>query len=420
MKKRLAVAVALCVTMLCACAGAQSKDEPTELFVLTSFVEYGNQANAFIVAYTNFLEESGHIISHEFAEVINEDWKMGVVEDFRAGNIPDVLYFFTGTDSNEMVLDGHFVPISEIRAQFPDFASNMKDSLLPVSPANGRQYAVPVNGFWQGLFVNTNVLAASGVEIPGADYTWEQFLIDSQAILDSGFTPVAVSLYEIPHYWFEFAVLNNGGMAGHLTVPLSSDDAAGRAWAAGLRDIKYLFQRGFLPENTLTATDDETAMMMINDQAAFMVDGSWKMSWFATHANNVEDFVVTYVPAREARIASDIIGGLSMGYFITRSAWEDPRRRQASVEFVMAMTTDEVVSSFSTLAVTALENGVTPPEDADAFVRSALDMTRGTTGVVAAVQDMLTTYQRRTLFNYIPYVVTGALTPEQAIERSLG
>jgi len=412
--------IAVVLPMLLVGCGEDNHDGPTEIFVVTSFWLCDDVVGPFADAIQTFKAETGHTVDHRWTNAVNEEWKMEVINRFNSGNIPDVVFFFTGADADDLVREGHFVPISEIRAEFPGFASNMRDSLLPVSPADGRQYAVPVNGFWQGLFVNTRVLESAGVAIPGADYTWEQFLMDSQRILDAGYTPIAVSLYEIPHYWFEFAVINHSGMANHLTLPRTAGDFAATAWAAGLGDIKYLFNRGFLPENTLTATDYETGMMMINSEAAFMIDGSWKMSWFENRAENIEDFAVTFVPARTGRAASDIIGGLSMGYYITRSAWNDPARRQASVEFVTAMTTNEVVTSFGVLAVTALEIGIDPPEGANAFIYSALEMTRNTTGVVAAVQDMLSTQARRTLFEYIPDIVTGAITPEDAINRSLG
>ena len=43
---------------------------------------------------------------------------------------------------------------------------------------DGKAYAVPVNGFWEAMFVNTEVLEAAGVEMPGADYTMEMFKAD--------------------------------------------------------------------------------------------------------------------------------------------------------------------------------------------------------------------------------------------------
>lgn len=158
---------------------------------------------------------------------------------------------------------------------------------------------------------------------------------------------------------------------------------------------------------------------MTANEAAFLLDGSWKLGWFQANAQNIDDFTVTYVPAKGEREATEIIGGLSMGYYITQQAWDDPKKREACVQFIMAMTTDEVVTSFGALSITALKEGTTPPSDADSLVMAALDMVRGCTGYAAAAQDGLTPTARDALFASVKDVVTGMVSAEEAIENSL-
>ena len=74
------------------------------------------------------------------------------------------------------------------------------------------------------MFCNTEVLDAAGVAVPGADYTWDQFLDDCQKISDAGYTPIAAALGNIPHYWWEYAIFNNGSPENHLTIPKTVDD----------------------------------------------------------------------------------------------------------------------------------------------------------------------------------------------------
>ena len=87
----------------------------------------------------------------------DETFKSRVITDFEAGSEPDVLFYFDGVDSNQFVEQGKVVSIDEIRQTYPDYASNMKDDMLPESPADGVKYAVPVNGYWEGMFVNKAV-----------------------------------------------------------------------------------------------------------------------------------------------------------------------------------------------------------------------------------------------------------------------
>ena len=377
----------------------------------------GNRAN-YVNAYKAYEEASGNTVDDR-SSASNEEWKAKVLADFDAGNEPDVLFYFTGADADKLVQNGKVVSVSDIRKEYADYASNMKDSMMPVSTADGRQYAVPVNGYWEGLFVNRKVLDACGIAVPGADYTWSAFLEDCRIIKSKGYTPIACSLAEVPHYWFEYCTFNNGSISSHVKLPGKATDSVGANWAAGLTDIRELYDRGFFPENTTTATDSETASLMLENKAAFMIDGSWKVGWFQANAADISDFCVTFVPAKGERRATDIIGGLSMGYYISKKAWDDPKKRDACVRFVTAMTTDSVVSSFGALSVTALKNGTSAAGNASPLETSALAMTKGCTGIVPAAQDMLIPSARNALFSDVTGIVTGLVSPEDAIDNSL-
>jgi len=411
MKKRSIFIVGLVIIFSLMIASVAFAEEIT---VVTSYGgDDGNRGN-YEAAVKMYEEQTGNKVNDE-SGTSNEEWKAKIMTDFETGAEPDVLFFFNGVDSNPFVKAGKVVSIDEIREVYPDYASNMKDSMLGASPVDGKNYSVPVNGYWEGLFVNKKVLDEAGVAVPGADYTWEQFLNDCEKIKTAGFTCVAVSLQEVPHYWFEYTVFNHGSVANHLDIPKTADDAVAQKWAAGLEDIKVLYEKGYLPANTLTATDAETFQLMADHKAAFAIDGSWKIGWFQSNADDINNFTVTYVPAQGDRAATDIIGGLSMGYYITRKAWNDPEKQKACVDFVGMMTSDDVVSTFGATAVTALKKGTTPPQDADALVTAALAMTKGATGISPAVQDLLTGEARADLFANVKNVVTDKITATDAI-----
>ena len=397
--------------------------EPVTLNVVTSYGgDDGNRKN-FEAAVKSYEEETGNKVNDGSA-TSNEEWKAKVLTDFETGSEPDVLFFFTNADAEPFISAGKVVSIDEIRAEYPDYATNMKDSMMAVA-SDGKQYAVPSSGYWENMFVNKSVLDACGIEVPGPDYTWDQFLADCQTILDNGYTPIACSLVEVPHYWFVFAVMNNGSLDNQLEVPTVDadgklvDDAAAQKWIAALNDLKELYELGYFPKNTLTATDAETVAMFGDGEAAFLIDGSWKVGHFVeNYADTLDDYVVSYVPGKGDRSASEAIGGISMGYFITRKAWDDPAKREAAVELVSHLTSDEVLSTFVTTEVTALVNGA-KPSGLNALQQSAADANASITGVVGAVQDTITGEAKGDLFANIQNVVTGKMTAEEAVESAI-
>ena len=415
MKKSIAVFLVL-VLLLSLGSVIAFADKSVTLNVVTSYGgDDGNRKN-FENAVKAYEESTGNKVNDGSA-TSNEEWKAKVLTDFETGSEPDVLFYFTNADAEPFINAGKVVSIEEIRAEYPDYAGNMKDSMMAVA-SDGKQYAVPSSGYWENMFVNRKVLEDCGVAVPGPDYTWEQFLADCETIKEAGYTPIACSLVEVPHYWFEFTVMNNGTVENHLDVPASADDAAAAKWAAGLNDIKALYEAGYFPANTLTASDAETVELFNAGEAAFLIDGSWKVGYFTENAEDLEDFAIAYVPGKGERSASEAIGGISMGYFITKKAWDDPDKREAAVEFVSQLTSDEVLSTFVTTEVTALVNGA-KPEGLNPLQQSAAEANASITAIAGAVQDSLTAEARGDLFSNVQNVVTGKMSAEDAVASAI-
>lgn len=412
-------------------SGEPAPAKPVELTVTTTFAGGDGNAQNFQDGVKAWMEETGNVVNDASA-TSDETFKARVTADFEMGSEPDVLFYFNGVDSNPFVEAGKVMSIDDIRAEYPDYASNMKDEMMGASPVDGKNYSVPVNGYWEAMFVNTAVLDAAGVAVPGADYTWDQFLADCQKIKDAGFAPIAAALGNIPHYWFEFSIFNHLNTATHCQLPASIDDTNGQAWVAGMEDIKTLYEKGFFPENTLSGTDDETFQLFMNDKAAFLIDGSWKVGGIVANCQadpddpatldqaKLDKFTVTYIPGMGERKATDLIGGLSMGYYITKKAWDDPAKRDAAVSFVEYMTSNEMVPKFAQHTATALKEA--PAVDTAVFNSlqvKAMEMTAGVTSLAPAVQDLIVAEDRTPLFDGMPKIVTGKVAAKDAVQECL-
>lgn len=429
MKKRLGCMMAgvMALSMLAGAATVQA--EGVELNITTTFAGEDGNAQNFKDAVAAWEEATGNKVNDASA-TSDETFKARVEMDFQTGADPDVLFFFNGADANSFIEAGKVVSIDTIRETYPEYASNMNDDLITASIVDGIKYAVPVNGYWEAMFVNTEVLEAAGVEVPGADYTWDAFLEDCQKIKDAGYAPIAAALGNIPHYWWEFCIFNNGDVENHLTIPASIEEAG--AWVNGMEDIKALYEAGYFPENTLSATDDETFAAFIDGKAAFLIDGSWKVGGIVgacqsdpedpatLDTEKLDKFTVTYVPGKGDRKATDLIGGLSMGYYISTAAWEDEAKRDAAVSFVEYMTDDEMVAKFAQHTASALK--AAPEVDESAFNPlqvKAMEMMSGVTSLTGAVQDLFNGECRVSTFDGMPQIVTGEVSAEDAVAEGL-
>lgn len=423
---RKALALVLCGAMavsMVGCgssnSGKKTSDETSKksvkLSVTTTYAGEDTNAQNYKDAVAAWESKTGNKVDDSSA-TSDETFKSRITTDFETGSEPDVLFFFNGVDSNQFVEQGKVVSVDEIRKEYPDYASNMKDDMLGASPVDRKNYSIPVNGFWEGMFVNKEVLKKAGVDVPTKDTTWDEFLQMCEKIKKAGYTPIAASLLEIPHYWFEYSIYNFDSPTTHNTVPAKVDDAAGKAWVSGLEDIKTLYEKGYFPANTLTAKDDETFQLFTNDKAAFLCDGSWKVGGIESAVKDPENYTVTYVPGKGDRKSTDIIGGISMGYYITKKAWDDPEKRAAAVDFVEYMTSDEMVSKFAGTGVTALKNGTTPADNMTALSKDAVTFSAGVTAISPAVQDNLSEAVRKPIFGEMSSIVQGKTAAKDAVQ----
>lgn len=438
MKKKVVsmlLAGTVCCTALSGCGTKKGSEgnaeEELSLSVTTTFAGEDGNAQNYKDAVAAFEKEKGIKINDSSA-TSDETFKARIETDFQAGSEPDVLFFFNGADANSFIEEGKVVSIDTIREEYPDYASNMDDDFITPSLVDGEKYAVPVNGYWEAMFCNTEVLEAAGVEVPGADYTWDAFLEDCEKIKDAGYTPIAAALGEIPHYWWEYGIFNHTSTEDHQDIPASVDEGNGAGWVKGMEDVKALYEKGYFPENTLSAKDDETFSLFTGSKAAFLIDGSWKVGGIAAACQSdpedastldqekLDKFTVTYVPTAGERKATDLIGGLSMGYYISAKAWEDEAKRDAAVQFVQYMTTDDMVARFAQHTASALKEA--PDADAQEFNSlqiKSMEMMEGVTSLTGAAQDLFSGECRVSTFDGMPQIVTGEVSAEDAVAEGL-
>ncbi|MBR6452682.1 MAG: ABC transporter substrate-binding protein, partial [Lachnospiraceae bacterium] len=100
-----------------------------ELNVTTTFAGEDGNAQNFKTAVDEWCAQTGNTIADTSA-TSDETFKTRVITDFETGSEPDVLFFFNGADANSFIEAGKVVSIDDIRAEYPEYASNMNDDLI--------------------------------------------------------------------------------------------------------------------------------------------------------------------------------------------------------------------------------------------------------------------------------------------------
>lgn len=323
--------------------------EGVTLRTASCFAGTDASAEAYVELLKAFEEQTGCVIEDN-SSVSDEGWKTGVLYDFAAGNEPDVLFFFAASADSAPILS-RVVPMEEINAAYPDLN-------LPETPAlreqDGRVYAIPVRSFWEGLFVNTDLFARYGLALPT---TWENLETAIVRFREEGVVPISASLSDIPHYLAEMAVLVCGSPEDHAARPKTLAEVP-KAWFDGMALIRHLYALGAFADN-VTATNESMASQLFRDKkAAMQIDGSWFAN--SIPGESMDTTIVMPMPAYAPQADPNaFVGGVSMGFYLTRRAWEDPQRRDMAVRLLAWFAREENLSLLGNSRLTgALQESV--------------------------------------------------------------
>ena len=107
-----------------------------------------------------------------------------LAEQILKGTEPDV-YFVLPEDFDLLVSSGALAQLDERIAEDPGFDTSVYyESCLRSGQCEGSQYALPHESVPTIMFVNKTLLEENGIDMPGNDWTWEDFYSICQQITD--------------------------------------------------------------------------------------------------------------------------------------------------------------------------------------------------------------------------------------------
>ena len=385
----------VCLAALLACGTALSAcAEGVRLRTVSSFAGSDAAAEAYVEILKAYEAETGNTVTDSSA-ASDEAWKSGVLADFAVGSEPDILFFFAaGADSAPILRK--VVSIAEINESYPDLYLPVNDALRE---EDGKVYAIPVRSYWEGLYVNTDVFSDADVSLPG---DWDELICAVQAFRAKGIVPIAVSLTDIPHYLAEFAILACATPEEQQARPRSLEEVPA-SWLEAMRLIRELAEMGAFADNAGATYESASTELFRTKGAAMQFDGSWLAS--SLSRESMETTAVLPMPLRSGDgTASCYIGGVSMGFYLTRRAWNSPRR-DAAVALLAALTRED---SLRRLGLQTLSGSLLDSAEAMAEGRQML----------SPLQDAMNPEAReRWLLECIPAVADGSMTAEECWAR---
>ena len=175
------------------------------------------------------------------------------------------------------------------------------------------------------------------------------------------------------------------------------------SWIEAMRVIRELAEAGAFADNAGSTYESASTGQFLNKEAAMQPDGSWLASAFTPEMMNT--MAVLPMPRRNGDGVSDCyLGGISMGFYLTRRAWGSGRR-DAAAELLSALTGEESIRRLGNSAITGQ-------------LLSSSEALRDGRNMIGPLQDAMNNKAREVwLLECIPAVAEGRMTPEECWKR---
>lgn len=409
------LAAVLVVGLLGGCETKQSGANKT--VTLTTVSMFGGtdpHGSVYQANILKFMKENPNVTVEDASATSDNAWKAQVVNDFESGSEADVTFFFTGADAAEIDKSGQVVDLATIEKAYPDYARNISAvAMSQVKEADGKTYAVPLTGYWEGLFCNTDLFQKYNAPLPT---NWSNFTKAISIFSQNNVVPIAVALGDIPHYTIEHCILSEGGVTEHSVNPGTDISKVPQSWYDGLGLIKALCEMGAFPANTASAKDTETNQLFITKKAAMHIDGSWFINQISDQTNTT---VVPFPSYSIKKNPSDILAGFSSGFYISKKAWNDPRKRPLTVKFVELMTSNDSIANFISVAGGSPAAAITPAASSTPLAKAAADMVSKAKNIDIPIDNRVTPAAWSDLCGNIPLVATGKMSAQDALKEAL-
>ena len=389
--KRLA-AVLLAGMLLFSAAGAAAQG--ITLHTISCFAGPDASDEIYVDILRRYEAETGNTVL-DSSSASDEAWKTSVLNEFAVGNEPDVLFFFAaGADSRPIL--SRVVPLEEINREYPEIRLPETEALRE---EDGSVYAVPVRGYWEGLYVHTDLFEKYGAPLPT---DWDALLEAVRIFRENGITPVAISLSDIPHYLAEMAILSCAGKEEQQARPRTAEEVPD-SWLEAMRVIRELTEAGAFADNAFATYESASTAQFIAKEAAMQFDGSWLVS--SIPPDQMDTVAVVPMPRRDGNGTSDCyIGGVSMGFYLTRRAWNSGRR-DAAVQLLAELTSPDNLQRLGNITM-------------DGRLQASADQMREGRNMVSPLQDAMNKNAREAwLLECIPAVAEGTMTAEECWEK---
>lgn len=383
----------------CGGGGGAPSSESGEVETLTLLDSYNNDPDKAILqaSIDSCAEQVG--VTIERTTVPGQDRVQTVLQRSSSKTLPDVL-MLDNPEVKEIAATGGLTPLGDYDIDLSGFAENS----LAATTHEDEVYGLPLPADTLGLFYNTEILEAAGIEPPK---TWDE-LKDAAAKLTTGdqygLAFSAIATYEgswqfLPFMW------TNGGDETNLSSP---------EVAEALALLNDLVSSGSASNSVVNWSQSDVKDQFLAGKAAMMVNGPWQIPALE-QVPEVKWESVQIPVNEEGQTPIAPLGGMVWTIPMTG----DDARQAKAAEFVECFGSDEIQLQLGEARYTvptkpALhEEYIARVPSMEAFTEQVSNARARTAKLGEDWPEAATV-----IYNAVQLALTGQATPEKAFDQA--
>jgi raffinose/stachyose/melibiose transport system substrate-binding protein len=363
-----------------ACAGVSDK---VTLRIASVYAGSEPSAVAWDKAMKQWAADHAACVDLVREEVAGDDYRTKLTVDLAANNSADIMSNWAGAQTRTFVDAGVLLPVEEYFNKSTSVSADLWDEAA-MSPINGANYNLNLEGFKCFMLYNTELFDKYGVKPP----TTQQELYDvSKTFNSNDIVPIDTgSKGGNPGHLFYNQILDQLPGGEETRSPITDEyDLSAPVFTDAAKVVNDWKANGVFPKDTVANGDWGPSIQLYNQgKAAMLYTCPWETSSIEPTIAGVSELMTFPTVPNAARQGSDFsIGEPNHGLTINKASFDDPAKQAMMVSLLDYIFSDNgVKNSF-------VEAGVWPAYKVDT---SKLDLPELTKKTIAFTDNIPETF----------------------------
>jgi len=219
------------------------------------------------------VKEKYQNINIEVEQLPTDQYKQTVRLKFASGEGPDLFTWWAGLQAKDLVDAGYVKDMSDF-SQLGKFRKEIADAYA----FDGKNYAIPLGTSFLTTWYNKDAFEKAGItQMPT---NWTEFMDCCKKLKDAGYTPITAG--DKQSFVIQFGMYQIGASEIYAENPnFDTDLSTGKtkftdpAWVNTVQKFADLYKNGYVIDNSLGLSQEQSRQAFLDGKAAMIFDGSF-------------------------------------------------------------------------------------------------------------------------------------------------